>query len=564
MKYILFFFLIGSSTVLRNARTTRPPLLSIIECSPSDAGPVKEANGRFIPALSGWGSHAYIISTKQDSAQFFFNQGINLYYSYHLRESQASFMEAARFDSSCAMVYWGEALAMGPYFNSYTYKMKPGVPAVLATMNRHSSGASPRELRLMKALQKRYSSDLTNADRVQLDKSYALALSDLVKQYPADDDIKALYIDAVMLEHKWDFWYTDGTAKPWTPELITLCEGVLKRNPHHPAALHYYIHLTEASWRPERALPYAELLKDEMPGVGHMVHMATHSYQRNGLYAKGVLINEESNTAYNREDSLAPALGIGQNNVLHIYAVQSFCAMNAGLYARGMPIYLRARDRCIAANPAFEQDPLAQFMIMLPELASVRMGKWEDIRHAAAPDPRWKYAAVLYHFARGMANVRGNDLPAARADVDSIQQNLGDSLLNIRMLPFDKPAQCGAIAAGILRSEILIKENRLDLAVTTLKHATAAEDSLIYREPQQWLIPVRHYLGACLLKANKAVEAEKVYRSDLVRNPGNGWSLLGLCQSLTMQHRSKEAAAVRAKYLKAFAAADVIPPASVF
>ncbi len=151
--------------------------------------------------------------------------------------------------------------------------------------------------------------------------------------------------------------------------------------------MHYYIHLTEASRTPELALPYADMLKDEMPGVGHMVHMSTHMYQRNGLYAKGVSVNEEANTDYNKEDVTAPMLGIGQNTILHIFAVQSFCAMDAGIYGKGLPIYMRARDRCVAAKPAFEQDPYSQFIYMLPAIANIRFGKWDEITHAAARIP---------------------------------------------------------------------------------------------------------------------------------------------------------------------------------
>ena len=566
MKYILLSGLMGLSVILFKTRTTShlPIRAAAVECAPPETNLLPDVNGRFIPALTGWGHHVFVVSTKQDSAQFFFNQGISLYFSYHLRDAQASFMEAARFDSTAAMAYWGEALAMGPYYNSYFYSMKPGVPGALAAMVRRRAGATEKENRLIDAMLKRYSADFTNADRVALDKAYADALADLMRQYPEDDDIKALYIDAVMLEHKWDLWRTNGSPEPWTPELVTLCEGILKRTPRHPAGMHYYIHLTEASRTPELALPYADMLKDEMPGVGHMVHMATHSYQRNGLYAKGVGVNEAANTEYNKEDLAAPMLGIGQNTILHIFAVQSFCAMDAGMYSKGLPLYMRARERCVAAKPAFEQDPYSQFIYMIPAIADVRFGKWAEIIQAPAPDPRWKYAAILDDFARGMANVRQHDVSAAKTHLDGIRANLGDSLLNVRLMPFDKPAQCGRVAAGILQGEIAMQEGRQEAAIAALKQGLETEDSLLYREPQQWFLPVRQYLGACLLKANKAGEAEAVYRQDLVRNPGNGWSLLGLYQSLDAQHKSTEAAAIKTKYQKAFEAADVSPVASVF
>jgi len=389
-------------------------------------------------------------------------------------------------------------------------------------------------------------------------------MSALVARYPADNDIKALYIDAVMLQHKWDFWHTDRTPKQWTPGLIALCQTILKKEPHHPAALHYYIHLTEASGEPELALAGADILKNDMPGAGHMVHMASHMYQRNGLFVQGVTDNENANTAYNLEDSLAPALGLGRNNVIHVFAVQSYCAMTAGMYQQGMPIYMRTRDRLVATRPVFEKEPYSQFIYMLPVMALVRLGKWDGIMQAPMPDHQWKYATILAHFARGMANVHHNDLRAATADLDSLQINLADSLLGIRMMPFDKPSQCGSIAAGILRGEILFAEGKQDEAVNSLTRAVEEEDALIYREPQQWLIPVRQYLGVVLLKMHEPGVAEKVYRADLFRNPGNGWSLLGLYQCLSARKKATEAQNVKTKYLNAFASCDVNPAASAF
>ena len=570
MKYIslaiLVLAIIGIGTAFRSkpGKWSLPAMETAIGCAPPSSDLAPDNNGKFIPPLPGLGKHTYTISTRQDSAQFYFNQGINFYYSYHLREALASFKEAARFDSSAAMAYWGQALSMGPYYNAYTYKMKSEVPAALASMNRHRDNATAKEQGLIDAMQKRYSSDTSNADRPELDRAYASAMSGLIKIYPADNDIKALYIDAVMLGHKWDFYNTDRSPKQWTPELVSLCETILKEDPHHPAALHYYIHLTEASANPSLALAGADLLKDDMPGVGHMVHMATHMYQRNGLFTKGVTVNEDANTASNTEDSLAPALHLGKNNIVHIFAVQSYCAMNAGMYGRSAATYQRVREKIVASRPVFEQDTYAQWVYMIPTMALVRLGKWDEILQSDAPDQQWKYAQVIDHFARGMANVRHKNLPAARSDLDNLEANLSDDLLNVRIMPFNKPAECGKVAADILIAEILFAEGRHDAAITAFNSAIAAEDALIYREPQQWLIPARQYLGMYLLKMNKAHEAEQVYRQDLDRNPGNGWSLLGLYQSLLAQKKSTEVAAAKESYQKAFEASDVNPIASVF
>jgi tetratricopeptide (TPR) repeat protein len=520
-------------------------------------------DGKFIPALPGVGNLSYAVTTAKDSAQVYFNQGLSFYYGYHFTEALASFKEASRFDPACGMAYWGQALAMGPFYNTYVYKMRQEIPETIAMMEKNSSNATAKEKDLMQAMQRRYSNDFTNADRQQLNRSYAEALAALTKKYPQDDNIQALYVDAVMLEHKWDFWDHEGKPKPWTPELLGICESALK-NAQHPAMLHYYIHLTEASRRADRALFAADLLKDGLPGIGHMVHMATHMYQRNGLYERGVTVNEEANAVNNNVDTRAPVLKLGKDKSIHYFAVQSYCALSAGMYAKGVPIYERARRRQLDMAPVFEKDTYAQFVHMIPVMARVRLGKWNEVLQAPAPAAQWSYAVVLDNFAKGMAHIRSKDLRQARQCLDRLSKAMADSILMVRLMPFNSPIQSCKTAEGILKGELLYAEGNSTAALEAFQQAIDAEDHLVYREPQDWLIPARQYLGYCLLRMNKPAEAEKIYQQDLELNPGNGWSLLGMHQALNAQKKPREAALYKEKYTQAFKASDVKPQASVF
>lgn len=525
---------------------------------PVEAG----ADGKFMTALSGWGKLHYPISTKADSAQFYFNQGLSLYYSYHFPEAVASFKEASRFDQNNPMTYWGQALAMGPFYNTYVYKMPKDVPGIVEKMTSLSASANEKEKDLIAALQLRYSDDLTNSDRKVLDRNYANALASLGKKYPDDNNIKALYVDAIMMEHKWDFWNNDGTPKAWTPELISTCEDVLKKE-SHPAIMHYYIHVTEASREPGRALNAADQLKDMLPAVGHMVHMSSHMYQRNGLYAKGVKVNEDAHNANNNLDTKAPSLKLGKDKSVHYYAVQSSCAMTAGMYKNAVSIYDRARARQVAMSPNWEKETYPQFIYMMPVTARVRLGKWDEILSMPAPDQSWKYAVALDNFAKGMANARKKNIKAAKENQLKLAEAIADPVMKDRYMPFNSPIQSCTIALGILNAEIASLEGNQEEALKHYELAVAAEDGLVYREPQDWLVPARQFLGAYYLKINKPAKAEQVYKEDLILNPGNGWSLLGMHQSMKAQKR-KEASDYEAKYKKAFADADVIPTSSVF
>ncbi len=239
---------------------------------------------------------------------------------------------------------------------------------------------------------------MSNADRETLNRSYAAALEAAANRFKDDHDITALYIDAVMLEHKWDFWDNNGSPKPWTNDLVRRSEAVLEHE-QHPAVLHYYIHLVEASRTPSRALASAATLKDVNPGIGHMVHMATHMYQRNGLYELGVTVNEQANTVNNNTDSEVPSLRLGKDRSTHIFAVQSFCAMTAGMYKAGLPLYERARRRQVDLTPDLKKDTYAQYVYMMPVLAHARLGKWNEILATPMPESTWHFAVALDQFA---------------------------------------------------------------------------------------------------------------------------------------------------------------------
>src|ERR1700750_2107032 len=135
MKKIIFCFILSLSLFgfIRFLKNIRQDIQDIENrknyaagCGPGYMGNSQAGeNGKFITVLPGWGHYGYSISTKSDSAQFYFNQGLNMYYSYHWQEANASFKEAARFDPGSAMAYWGEALALGPGYNfALHYKMR--------------------------------------------------------------------------------------------------------------------------------------------------------------------------------------------------------------------------------------------------------------------------------------------------------------------------------------------------------------------------------------------------------------------------------------------------------
>jgi tetratricopeptide (TPR) repeat protein len=263
-------------------------------------------------------------------------------------------------------------------------------------------------------------------------------------------------------------------------------------------------------------------------------------------------------------DDLAPNLGLGKNNVVHVYDVQSFCAINAGMYNKALPLYQRAKDRLLAVYGDIRTDAHAQHIYMLPVIAMVRTGRWNDILSSPAPDSNWKYATVLDDFAKGIALVRTKQLTAASDHLQHLEMVMQDPLLAERVMPFNAPVQLCRIAAAVLKGELLYAKGNRTAALQSLQVAVVAEDRLIYREPQEWLLPARQYLGACLVKMKRYSLAEQTYREDLVENPGNGWSQVGMYQCLKAMGKKKRALQYQQLYVKAFKDADVMPVGSVY
>jgi tetratricopeptide (TPR) repeat protein len=543
----------------------RPARTDVMECAPVNSETFYAGeDGKFIRILPGWGDHAYAVSTQSDSARLYFNQGLSMYYSYHAREATASFKEAARWDSTCAMLYWAQALSQGPSYNfGYSYKMHGNIPAVVEKMNRYSATASPKEQDLVAAMNRRYNVlDTADSQRKRLNILYADAMKGLVKKYPGDLEIKALYTDAVMLLHSWDFWHNDGRPKEWTTELVALCEEILKKDPHHPAALHYYIHVTEASRKPEVALASADSLIKLFPGVAHMVHMSSHEYERIGFYAKGVHANEKADESLYVYDSLAKFIFKGDYHVPHYFAVDAYCALSGAMYKKAMH---KSRELRGMVEPTHDKVHL-QYQYMYPSLANVRMGKWQEILNdTTTVNPGWSFAGILDDFAKGMAYAKTGSFVPAQKKLRQLAEKKNDKILKEKFAPHaSSPFECATVAENILQANILFYQGNHAGAIAAIQSAILAEDSLLYSEPKIWMLPARQYMGAFYFKLKQYSKAEKVYRDDLVWNPGNGWSLLGLYQSLRAQQKTRELAKLKTQYRSSFSHADEIPRGSVY
>jgi tetratricopeptide (TPR) repeat protein len=531
----------------------------IIQCSPDWNYINEDSLGKAIGVLPGWGSYRWNIASASDSARFYFNQGINMYYAFHIIEAMASFKKAALFDGNNAMICWAQALAYGPNINDFAYVATPEAFAAAQKAVKLQPGCTEKEKALIGAMALRYSADST-VSRESLNQLYTSAMKKTYTRFKQDADIAALYADALMLQHPWDYWKHTGEAEPWTPEITAVLEGILKTAPLHPGANHYYIHAVEASPAPARALASADRLGKLMPGVAHMVHMPSHIYIRSGNYRQGIIVNEMSVKGYNNYLGLYPEV---QNNaplyLFHNLHMQSACAMMRAGYQYS---YTTAKECSNSLDTAFLSLPqpmgnFVQYVYMTGFINNVRFGKWDSILNAAPVAEQHIYASVLWHWARGMAFAGKNELVNAATELKAMQDKVKLPDMFIVMQPFNSPDAAAKVAEKILAGTIATKQSDYTHAVSLLKEAVANEDNMIYNEPKDWLLPARQYLGNTLLLCGQAGAAEKVFSKDLQENPGNHWALYGLYEALLRQKKAAAAAAVKKQYEKAVAGSDI-------
>lgn len=532
---------------------------NIIRCGPNWEALNDWLEETSIPPIPGSGNHRWKISTKNDSAQFYFNQGINMYYSFHIIEAMASFKKAAKFDPNCAMLYWAQALAYGPNINDVGYSASNEAFLAAGRAIESCGSCSEKEEMLIKAQRFRYTGDSAE-DRKALNQVYADQMKKVYEKFPNDVDVATLYADALMLQHPWDLWNTDGTPKPWTPLIREVLEKILAKNPNHPGAVHYYIHVMEPSPYAAKALPYADRLGKITPGLSHTVHMPSHIYLRTGNYDKGVSVNEAAVKSYKRAISLyAPVTGNDFLYIIHNLHMQTNNAMLAGRSAYSEK---SAMETVNSIPKEYLSLPGAmgnymQYLYMTPTLVYVRFGKWEKLLNAQQPDKNLVYANLLYHFGKGMALANTSKIEAAKQELVQIQSLLTDTVLALPLTPFSPALDGATIASKLLAGTIGLREGKFNDAIIDFSKAVEVEQNMVYNEPRDWMLNPKPYLGYAQLKDNDAYNAEKTFRADLKNNNENGWSLYGLYQSLHAQKKISETKKVWDRYKKAFIKSDI-------
>jgi tetratricopeptide (TPR) repeat protein len=518
-----------------------------------------------IQPLPGWGNYSWTITTTSDSAQFYFNQGINMYYAFHIIEARASFDKATRLDPACAMAWWGKALAFGPNINDFEYQQPIDAFAAVTLAKQLSTNCNEQEKALINAMTVRYTGGI-EVSQTDLNNRYKEAMKDVYEKYENHPEVPTLYADALMLLHPWDLYEHDFTPKKWTPEIVKVLQKALKLNSANPGANHLYIHAMEASAHPEEALQSAEKLCNAMPGVSHLTHMPSHIYIRTGFYNKGIVQNNKALSAYKNYLLLFPST---QENValysLHNLHMKMSCANMAGNYLQS----INAANELQNSIPTYYLSipgPLAnyaQYLYQSPLITNIRFGKWNEILSEKVNDTL-AFIPVMQHFGRGMAFAHEGNETNAEKELMLLRNKMEHQSLKVPLAPFNSGYDAALVAERILTGIIASRKKDYKTAISALTMAVEKEDKMIYNEPKDWLNPARQYLGQAYLDYGKYNEAINVFKKDLVINPNNGWSLTGLANAYRALPNKIELAAVEKRLKSAWLISDMKIKKAVF
>jgi tetratricopeptide (TPR) repeat protein len=464
----------------------------------------------------GLGTSNRSISSQNADARAYFNQGVQLMYAFAKAEAGRSFREAQRRDPECAICFWGEAWAWGPYVNGrMTATEAPRAFRAIKTASALAEHhASPKERAYIEAMAVRHVEHFDPADHGREDRAYADAMARVAERYPDDLDAATLYAEALFL-----LLPRPGTfdiASPAVARLLRVLEGVLERDIRHPGACHLYIHTTELTSEPERAAACAEHLGTAMPAASHLNHMPSHTWARMGRWGDAV---DASVRAWesDRKSASGETLATYPAHDLQMLVVAACMDGQATLAIRaGQGLTTLAGDS------------------MYHALALVRFGRFSEIG-ALGSRPAADISGGVWDFAHGYARLRRADAAGARQFLARVSTTANSSVATFRFHP---AGTLLGVLAGILEGEIERAEGRLPEAIAAFERAVTLDDALVIDDPEPLPFAARHWLGAAMIDAGRFADAERVYRADLARHPHNGWSLVGLQRALRAQRKT--------------------------
>jgi predicted Zn-dependent protease len=539
-------------------------------------GPLQPDLTARAPVLGGFGTIDVAITTKSPVAQRLFQQGTLQAYAFNEVEAVRQFKAALAADPACAMCAWGVAWQLGPNINMQERGDLKEARQYVMHAQRHADATTPRERGLIEAMAARYGvaerasaavagpsegdvcrgSKGGKATADPQDIAYAERLHALLLAWPDDADLLSLWSEATMIATKEDWWdEASGKPAPRIAEMVDRLDKLLARQPNHTGLNHYLIHAADSAVGASRAVAAADRMAALAPNSPHLVHMPSHIYARVGRYDEAAQVNEKAIAA---DVTLAEAQKAQGFNASKDWRGHNTHFLWYAALMQGRGDAALAAARTLAERAKGGDHAFPEYMRSLPLLTLLRLERWDALLAEPMPAGERGMAQALGAQAQGSAQARLGRIAEAQqslAGVDAAVKKVhaahaGDGFIDRAL------RDMASAALSRLRAEIAFAEKRGDEALAEQASAVAAAKRADDAEPPMLAAGAALVLADMQLALGRAADAEATYRSELVKQPNNGWALQGLGRALAAQGKNAEAASAQERAERAWAQAD--------
>jgi hypothetical protein len=473
------------------------------------------------------------------AAQKLFDQGMLYQHSFWYRSSKQTFEEALKADPNCAMAHWGIALSL--LYNPHAPPPPANLPLGLEAIQkaRALNAKTQRERDYIDALANMYV-DHDKVDHRARVQNYLKAQEQVALRYPKDDEAQIGY--AITLNVA-----ASPNDKTYANQLkgAALLEPIYKRQPQHPGAAHYLIHLYDYPAIAGKGLNAAKRYAKIAPAAPHAQHMPSHIFTRVGYWKESIAANAES--------ARVAKLDGEQHDQAHgmDYLVYAHLQLAQDKKAKAVVDELNAIDFKIDrfAGPYGVAASNARYV--------VERGDWKAAAELQPRQTKYLYADAVTYFARALGKARSGDQAGAKPDIEK----LGELSAKLKEAKDAYWSEIVGIQQQVARAWVLHAEGKHDEALNAMSAAADAEDKTEKHPVTPGpLAPARELYGAMLLDRGMPKEALAAYEAVLAKEPNRLATYVGAAKAATKLGIGDKAKRYTAKVMSLTKDADTQRP----
>jgi hypothetical protein len=456
----------------------------------------------------------HFTTTCNETAQRRFDRGMRYQHSFWYRQSREIFEEVLKADSECAIAHWGIALSL--LWNPHAAPPSGNLPLGLAALQQAKSlGAkSQRERDYIEALSAMYvdHDKIPHRERVQ---AYLKAMEALAARYPSDDEAQIYY--AITLNVA-----ASPNDKTYANQLkgAAILEPIFARQPRHPGAAHYLIHLYDVPALAEKGLVAAERYAEIAPAAPHAQHMPSHIFTRVGYWKESI--------ASNMAAARAAKAGKEFHDQLHAMDYTVYAHLQLGQDRKAAEVVAEGAGTVSAFDPEAGAQVGPYALVASPARYMIERSDWKGAAQLPVRPSKFAHTEAMTHFARALGAARSGTPAAAAADI----ARLAELREKLRAGKDAYWAEQVDIQWQVATAWVLHAEDKHDEAMKAMRAAADAEDKTEKASVTPGVpAPARELYGAMLLERGLAREALAAFELTLTKEPRRLGATIGAAKA---------------------------------